>query len=103
MVSWTEFHGQVAKILNMHPDNLQLQYKFSSELPKALPFNLSSLELYEHMLQRFKPHAVANHKQKPPRREIRVDIFHKDVVGGGKSGGMAVKVNVLMIISTIVT
>ena len=36
-------------------------------------------------------------------REIRVDIFHKNVVGGGKSGGMAVKVNVLMITSTIVT
>ena len=87
----------------MHLDNLQLQYKFSNKPPKALPFNLSSLELYVHMLQRFEPHAVANRKRKPPRREIRVDIFHKDVVGRGKSGGMSVKVNVLMIISTIVT
>ena len=61
MVSWTEFHGWVTKILDMHLDNLQLQYKFSNKPPKALPFNLSSLELYEHMLQKFEPHAIANH------------------------------------------
>ena len=97
MVPWNDFHGRVAKILNMHPDNLQLQYKFSNEPPKALPFNLNSPELYENMLKRFEPHAIANNKRKGLRKEVRVDVFHKDATGEGKSGGKPAKVRIFLL------
>ena len=38
-VTWDDLQSQVAKIFNVHPDNLHLQYKFSNEPKRALPFN----------------------------------------------------------------
>ena len=81
----------------MHPDNLHLQYKFSNEAPKALPFNLNSPELYTNMLKRFEPHAIANGKRKGARKEVRVDVFHKDAVGEVKSSGKPVKVSMFLL------
>lgn len=81
----------------MHPDYLQLQYKFSNEPPKALPFNLNSPELYENMLKQFEPHAIANSKWKGSWKEVRVDVFHKDVMNEGKLGGKPAKVRIFLL------
>lgn len=78
----------------MHPDNLHLQYKFSNEPKGALPFNLNSLDLYDNLLEKFKPFAIANRKWKGNWKEVKVEIVNKDMAGEGKSSAKTSKVRV---------
>ena len=91
-VLWDDFRSQVAKVLNLHPDNLHLQYKFSNEPKGAFPFNLNTSDLYDNLLQRFKPIAIANHQRKGNRKEVKVEITNKDTTGEGKVSGKTSKV-----------
>ena len=41
-ILWFNFQEQVAKMLNVHPSNLQLQYCLSNVASKSIPFDLNS-------------------------------------------------------------
>ena len=57
-ILWFNFQEQVAKTLNVHPSNLQLQYHLSNAASKSLPFDLNSHVMFGSMCTKLKPFVV---------------------------------------------
>jgi hypothetical protein len=99
--SWDRLKDQVARILNLHPESLHLQYRFSNEKSRALPFDLVSLNDYNEMQDQLRPFVVpkilANGKpSKSARKLVTVQLFDKGMEGVSASGEKGVKVSGLL-------
>lgn len=92
---WYNARQQIAKALNMFPDSLHLQYRFSNEQKGSLPFNLDTVESYEEMREKLEPFVVPElTKQGKPRKKklVTVQIFDKNSEAEGGPGGKNAKV-----------
>lgn len=84
--SWAKLQDRVAQALNIHPESLQLQYRFSNEKNNSLPFDLSSHDDYNEMRNQLRtfilPRILANGKpSKSVRKLVTVQLFNKGMEG----------------------
>ncbi|KAF8812202.1 hypothetical protein BYT27DRAFT_7207641 [Phlegmacium glaucopus] len=97
LTPWSVLRDKIAQALNIHPESLKLQYRFSNEKNNTLPFNLSSHNDYIKMQDQLKPFVVpkilANSKpSKSARKLVTVQLFNKegDDIPGPQAGGKEV-------------
>jgi hypothetical protein len=97
--AWVTLKDKVAQILNVHPQTLQLQYRFSNEKSNSLPFELVSLDDYHGMRDQLKPLIVpkilaSGKPSKTARKLVMVQLFDKGMEGVvPASGDKGVKVS----------
>lgn len=97
--SWASLRDKVAQVLNIHPESLQLQYRFSNEKNNLLPFDLHSHDEYGDMRDQLRPFVVpkilANGKlSKSIRKPVTVQLFNRGMEGGSAGGEKGVKVSI---------
>ena len=92
---------RVTRILNLHPESLHFQYRFSNEKSRSLLFDLVSLDDYNEMQDKLRPLVVpkilANGKpSKSTRKLVTVQLFDKGMERVPPGGEKGVKVNILL-------
>jgi hypothetical protein len=98
--SWQDLRHKIAEVLNIFPDSLHLQYRFSNEQKGSLPFNLDSAESYKEMRDKLEPLVVpeilqSGQRSKRKRKLVTVQLFDKEAGADGGSGGKNAKVKIL--------
>ena len=104
--SWENLKDKVARVFNIHPGSLQLQYRFSNEKANTLPFDLVSLDDYNEMRSQLKPLVVpkilaSGKYSKSARKLITVQLFDKGMEGMPASGEKGIKVSGFITVSSI--
>jgi len=104
---WYDLQNQVARVINVFPDSMNLQYRFSNEKKTALPFNLDSHESYVAMCDKLEPLVVPEilkngQRSTRKRKLVTVRLFDKAKNAEDNSGssGKSGKVRTSFLIST---
>jgi hypothetical protein len=82
--SWDNLKDRVAQVLNLHPQSLHLQYRFSNEKSNSLPCDLVSPNDYNEMREQLKPFVVpkilaSGKPSKSARKLVTVQLFDKNM------------------------
>ena len=85
-ITWYDFQQKAAKALNVFPSKLQLQYHFSNENKKLLPFDLNSHMSFGSMCNKLRPFVVPetlkNRKKSTCKMKlVMVMLFNRDAEG----------------------
>jgi hypothetical protein len=104
---WYDLQNQVARVINVFPDSMNLQYRFSNEKKTALPFNLDSHESYVAMCDKLEPLVVPEilkngQRSTRKRKLVTIQLFDKAKNAEDNSGssGKSGKVRTSFLIST---
>ena len=85
-ITWYDFQQKAAEALNIFPSKLQLQYCFSNNNKKLLPFDLNSHMLFGSMCNKLRLFVVLEilkngRKSTHKMKLVTVTLFNKDTEG----------------------
>ena len=107
-VLWYDLKEKLAQSFNVHPSAIQLRYRLSTDHPKSLPFELTSMHHLLNLIKLLRPLIVppilasgrpSTRKMKP----VTVQVFMegddaKVVTSDGKVNSRSCKSNLILII-----
>ena len=82
---WPELQELLSVTFNVHPSNLHIQYRLSTEQKGALPANLTSQRQLDMLLNFIRP-------RRGNAKKVVVNLFNKHTSEASQAGGNAGKV-----------
>ena len=65
-ITWSKLSDDLAKLLNVHPDSVHVQWRLSSEPQRTLPGNLRNSDDLEKFINYVRPILTKKRRAEPP-------------------------------------
>jgi hypothetical protein len=100
-ILWANLQEKLCEILNIYPTSLHVQYQLSTDAKASLPFDLTSPQEFQQLINMIQPLVVPLHlanrwRSKKRMKEVTVSMFQKGDSLDSQAGKLSAKVSLTL-------